>query len=122
MNPEARSECSELADLSVILLVDRLDRGLWDAALSERLEHLEERLEGAHVTFAALDGAGPDLVDALRAARFVGSRRVLVAASRATTAWRLPELVDRLPVAILAVDSDDDILQFVIATQAARAA
>ena len=52
---------------------------LWDAELNRMVSEIEDRLDGAVVNFALLNGRHPSLVDAMVATRFVGCTQAVVA-------------------------------------------
>lgn len=72
---------------AVILVQGTTHPALWDPATSALVEGIEERMDGAIVTFVGSDGR-PSLRDAVAAARFLGARRaVAVVPDRRAAVW-----------------------------------
>jgi len=66
------------ASPAVVLLLPRVGRALWDPEVTRLLDDLQDRLGGAYVSHARLDGGTPSIDDALAAARFLGHAGTLV--------------------------------------------
>jgi hypothetical protein len=63
---------------AVVVAHRHLDHPLWDPGASVLRAALEDLLEGVVVTTAAVGGGGPEVRDAVGAARFAGASAALV--------------------------------------------
>jgi hypothetical protein len=85
---------------------------LWDSGLNGLVDEIEQKFDGAFVTFALANGRHPSLVDALTAARFNGCDSAVVVVVSPTSGDRTVRLVSppqsEFPITVTASRRDAD--------------
>jgi hypothetical protein len=98
-----------IAECGLVMLFPDDDASMWSNEVNDLVSAVEDRVDGAFVTAALLNGRQPSLVDAMMAVRFMGCSSAVVAvlgASGRPSDEALPVADGKFPVTIVACRRD----------------